>query len=228
MVYLLPGILMKRCHFQVLNLILSLNEGKLKIIQVTNKFLIFLVLLSFPLSSYTQELKYNVIKNGKIIGKMIVTRVKSDSLTQMKLHSQVKTNLLVKMHVNSLEESQFKNGMLIYSTISREINGVKQINRQIKWSGHAYQLYEDGQTATIQTTPIFNNIVQLYFEEPHNRKVVFSESQKKWVRITKISESKYKMTLPDGNHNEFFYRDGICTKVVVHNTFFNAIFLLTK
>lgn len=192
------------------------------------KTLLLLFMTVFSVSGECQELKYDVIKSGKTIGKINLTRVTNQAYTQMKLHSQVKTSLLVKMHLNSWEESHFKNGMLTYSSVIRELNGREQINRQLRWDRNAYQAHEDGKKTRLQIAPISNNIIQLYFEEPVNRTTVFSENQKKWVSIIKTGNNNYKLLLPAGDYNEFFYENGICTKVNVHNTFFKASFLLCK
>lgn len=191
----------------------------------------FFVVVGCSISSFAatgQQLAYDVIKGGQIIGKIKITKYQADSTTHMKLFSSVKTSLLVRINVNSWEESAFRHGTLIYSSLKREINGRNQIDRHIKWNKTAYDIWDDGKVGVIQSPPITQNIIRLYYTEPVTERRIFSESEKRWVPIEKVAAHHYRLLLSGGSYNEFFYTNGICSKVAVNNKFFKATFKLAE
>ncbi len=228
MIYLLIALLLKKNPRAVQWLIHRLLTIKFFGIHFIRRFFVVIGLSGLSFAAAGQQLAYDVIRGGEIIGKIVITRYETDSSTHMKLFSRVKSSLLVRINVDSWEESEFRNGRLINSSLRRVINGRNQINRYIKWNKNNYQICDDGKQVMIQSEPITHNIVRLYFVEPVNETRIFSESEKRWVPIQKAGDHHYRIMLSGGNYNEFFYRDGICSRVTVNNNFFKATFKLTQ
>jgi hypothetical protein len=227
MIYLLIALLLKKDNRVSRWLMQALLTTKLYGTRFLKRFFVLAGLSGLSSASTSQQLAYDVIKGGEVIGKITISRYNTDSATYMKLFSRVKTSLLVRISVSSWEESEYRNGTLVYSSLKREINGRRQINRHIKWNKNTYQLWDDGKLGVIQSEPITHNIVRLYFVEPVNETRIFSESEKRWVTLQKAGDHRYRIILSGGNYNDFFYKDGICSRVNVNNNFFKATFKLT-
>jgi hypothetical protein len=216
-------------------LILLLKRGKSKLATPCSLFgrmdarflktaVLFTVLCASALLLPAQELRYKIVKGGEQIGKLELTRGVTDSTTYIRLYSTSSAWILMQFEVNSWEECQYRNGYMVYYKGRREVNGRVKMNRQINRKGQAYILNEGTAQGPLHSEVITNNIMLLYYEEPVNRKKVFSEALKRWVDIRKTGLNSYQLLLDGGNYNEYFYENNTCTKVRVHTSLFNASF----
>jgi hypothetical protein len=138
----------------------------------------------------------------------------------MKMVSNVEMNFIVNIKVNTEEESFFQKGKLIYSNISRKVNGKEKVNKQTKAIGDTYQTSSDGKASSINNKFIDYNFILLYCNEPVNVQIVYSDNFQQFLHIQKLSEHKYKIDLPDGNYNYYSFLNGICHKVEIHHSFY--------
>ena len=183
---------------------------------------IFIVLLLFSISLHAQvqTREYNVSYKGDNVGKMEFYQNTTGDNVYMKMVSNVEMNFIVNIKVNTEEESFFQNGKLIYSNVSRKVNGKEKINNQTKAFGDTYQTSSDGKPGSINNKLIDYNLILLYCNEPVNVQIVYSDNFQQLLHIQKVSEHKYKIDLPDGNYNYYSFLNGICSNVEVHHTFY--------
>ncbi len=169
---------------------------------------------------------YTVLYKDDSVGSMKLYTRQSGEDTYMKMASNVEMRFVFRIEVKSEEEANFKSGKLISSKAYRQVNGKEKVNNQTKAVGNAYQTYCDGKTGCIQSKLITYNFLMLYAHEPLNIQKVYSDNFQQFVRIQRTSEHIYKIELPDGNYNNYFFKDGICNKVEVHHSFYSIIIKL--
>lgn len=176
-------------------------------------------------SLYGQTLNYDVIRNDKSMGQTVVKRIlKGDELTY---HLNTKTELRV-IFLFDIEydlKETFKNGKLISGSGFNTLNGSVQKETQMALKEKFYELVIDGIRTEIHETNITESVSEIYFEEPHHSKKVFSAYFGRYLNFEKVGERQYSLTSPDGT-NVYTYENGICTKVKVTRDFATFEFIL--
>jgi len=188
---------------------------------------IFLLILLQSIAAYGQEkiVRYNILHHGEVHGTMILRQQTIGKQVRLKAVSEVTARLLMKVTVKSIEEAVFENGVLVYSSLCRIVNGAEKINQQIQASGVSYKITEKDKTTMQNNYPINHSILFLYYQEPVNVAKIYSDNFKQFVGIEKVDSNKYRVEFPNGNINYYSYRNGICTNVEV-NQFYNIQFQL--
>jgi hypothetical protein len=146
----------------------------------------------------------------------------------MKTVANVKMNLIVNIKVNTEEECLFQSGKLIYSNLSRKVNGKEKANKQTKAVANTYQTFSFGKPGSVNDQTIDYNFSLLYCIEPVNKPAVYSDNFQRFINIQKVAEHKYKVELPDGNYNYYSFQNGVCTNVELHHTFYTVHVTLKK
>ena len=179
-----------------------------------------LLFLSFTTKELEQKIEYKVIFHGDSVGNMLVYKNKTGDNVSLKMVSNVQTRFIVKVKVKAEEVSSFKNGKLIYSNVSRIVNGKEKAAKQTKATGNTYQATSFGKPVAVENKPIDYNMSMLYCEEPLNKQTVYSDNFQKFLDIEKISLHKYKIVMPDGNYNYYTFQNGICQTAELHHSFY--------
>jgi hypothetical protein len=179
---------------------------------------------------YAQKvsLEYDILKKGDKIGLMKLTSQKEGNNFLIKMDSNVEINLLSSIVIQMHEEALYHKDKLIYSTGKRVVNGNIKADIQTKSSDNFYYLINKGKTSTLQVSTISNNLLLMYFKEPVNTEEVYSDTFQKFLKINHIQPHQIKLNLPTGDFNEYFFRNGVCNKVIIHSTFYTIEMQLKK
>lgn len=172
-----------------------------------------------------QELKFSVIHRGDTIGKMQLKKELQNDVTTIKVNSTVKTKILIAIRVITDEESHFRNGLLVYSLVNRKINNREPVIKKTRFENNVYHLSDGEKYKCLKGKEIRRNIICLYFNEPVAADSVYCDNQQQWAPVKKIGNNCYRVTMPDGNYNDFFYSKGVCTKVEISHSFYKITLL---
>jgi hypothetical protein len=161
-----------------------------------------------------QQLQYDIIWLGKV-GKLKISK------TQEKLFTLIETNSEVKIpfyKLNWVTSATMKNGQLWTSNYAQLLNDKRREFTDIAYvNDSSWQKQSDAAEKELIKIDHKFNVSDLYFEEPVNQNFVFSERFGKTVKIVDKGDGHYRLLLPDGNHCDFFYEEGICTNVKAKN-----------
>jgi len=216
------------------------NKGKVAVVapKIAKKYLPFvaailllIILLIFSTNSYSQNktFNYQIIRNGDKVGSLLFSEISTGDLDYLKMESDVKTRLIFTFTAHASEEAVYNNGILLRSSIYRRLNGTEKANKQHEVTGNRQYLIRTGKTSEFtKTYPITYNMLSLYSKEPENISKVYSDNFQTFLAIEKAAFHKYKITLPDGNYNYYYYKDGILNLVEVHHSFYSANIILTN
>jgi len=216
------------------------NKGKMagvapkiakKYLPFVAAILLLIILLIFSTNSYSQNKKFNyqIIRNGDKVGSLLFSETSTDDLDYLKMESDVKTRLIFTFTAHASEEAVYNNGILLRSSIYRRLNGTEKANKQHEATGNRQYLIRTGKTSEFtKTYPITYNMLSLYSKEPENISKVYSDNFQTFLAIEKAASHKYKITLPDGNYNYYYYKNGILNLVEVHHSFYSANIILTN
>ena len=180
------------------------------------------------LSGAAQDISrsYTIQYKGDDVGTMQLAAKRSGDDMYMRMTSNVAMHFIVSINVQSEEEATFKNGKLVYSKASRKVNGKQKVNNETRAAGDIYKTVCDNKTGSIRQKRIDYNFLMLYMHEPVDIHTVYSDNFQQFLIIRKTSEHAYKIDLPDGNYNIYFFKDGICNKVEIHHSLYTINMLL--
>ncbi len=170
--------------------------------------------------SQEQSLVYNVVYHGNQIGKMKVSQLKKGDDLYMKVNTNTSLRMILSIKVNQEEESHFRNGKMLYSTVKRSVNGKEKANRHTVSAANGYQLDKEGKRAAGSQAPIIYNVHLLLRNEPRNLQKVYSDNYQEYLSVEKLAEHKYRLKLPDGNYNIYYFRNGICEALEINHSMY--------
>jgi hypothetical protein len=143
------------------------------------------------------------------------------------MESDVKTRFVFTFTAHASEEAVYNNGILLRSSIYRRLNDSEKANKQHQVTDNRQYLIRTGKRSELtKTYPITYNMLSLYSKEPENISKVYSDNFQTFLAIEKVASHKYKITLPDGNYNYYYYKNGILNLVEVHHSFYSANIIL--
>ncbi len=199
------------------------------ILQYSKKSIyIILSLLLITAGLKAQNLQYAISKGGATVGVLKYSRNVVNNTILYKAETNVKVRFISLIAVNSKEESNFKDGVMQYSSVYREVNGHIKTNCHtgLNYGSYIIEDKKENEVKALNTYPITGSFLSLYYNEPANNTTIYSDSYKTLITIIKLEEHKYKVTLPDGSDNYYYYNKGICTKVEVVHTLYKLVFSL--
>lgn len=194
------------------------------------KAIVFTILLCLAQRSVSQEQKllYAIHHKGKKVGELSFRRQRSGARTLYNLQSEVNVRMLFAINVKTQEQAVYENELLQFSSVLRQVNGRQKTNRQIRNNGRGLTVSADGESHELKNYRVKYSALCLYSTEPVLYTNVFADNFQAFVPIVKMADHHYRITLPDGSSNDYFYEGGICQKVQVRSSLFDAEFILAS
>jgi hypothetical protein len=140
----------------------------------------------------------------------------------IRLESDINARLIFTLKARTIEESVFRENVMIRSSLYRELNGKEKVKSLTLLQGDQYLIKKPTRTEYFTNSLIRYNMLSLYFYEPRHVSQVYSDNFQQHLDIQKIADRHYRVHFPDGSHNEYYYEDGICTGIRVYHTFYSA------
>lgn len=178
-------------------------------------FILLFLLSQFSWSQNTR-LEYSIKRKGSEIGTMSFSQQLSGNKTAFKIESTIKARLVFLITIKALEEAIYENGIMTWSFLHRKMNGTEKLNKKTQLTGNSYLVTIDGRQKKMDSFPIRYSMICLYLQEPVTNTKVYSENFQTFLDIQKLGDHHYKIDFPDGNYNEYHYRNGLCSKVEVN------------
>lgn len=192
---------------------------------VARLMVLLLLALGCTLYAHTQtkSYSYSIKQNGKLIGTLNVKEAAAKGKVSFHVQSHVQTRFLIQFDIKAVEEAHFENNILVASTIRRTMNGSEKKDQSIVLQGNRYLVSNGDKKEALSIYPIRHTLLSLYLYEPVQFSQIFSDVFHRLLPVQKVAPHHYKVVFPDGAYNEFFYRQGVCVKIVLHNTLYKAV-----
>ena len=175
-----------------------------------------------------QSLQYAINRHGKRVGELTFKQVKESTKTTYTVESLVKVSILLSFTVQAWENSVYENDVLQSSSLVRKVNGKERTNKVIKTTGSGLTISNKNEEKVVKNYLVKYSTHCLYVAEPVSYTNVFSDNYQQFIPIQKLAVHHYKISFPDGGSNEYFYENGICKKVKVRSSLFDAEFVLVS
>ena len=185
---------------------------------------VFVMLLVFATKSFGQSKTHNyqIIRNGSKVGTLQFSEGLNGEIDHLKMVSDVKTRFVFTFTAHAIEEAVYQNGVLLRSSIYRTLNGSEKANKQHEANNKQYIIHAGERSEVTKNYPITYSMLSLYSREPEGINKVYSDNFQTFIPIVKLDPHKYKITLPDGNYNYYYYKDGVLVLIEVHHSFYSA------
>ena len=183
------------------------------------KTLITLLFMTVSLLLNAQVYQYKIIKDGKDIGEIEVKKIVEDSAIYYDITGKSTVTLFfsesIKYHLSSI----YRNGTMFYSSATIYVNNKVHFNSVVQQHDGYYVLTKKGhQTRFLK--PVIYSGAMLYFTEPTDINLIFSEIDNIEKEITKVSEHKYKIVNPKtDNVSVFNYVNGVLESADIDHTY---------
>src|SRR3954467_9674010 len=185
-----------------------------------------LLLQMINASAQNTELKYSIMMNGSSMGFVKVQRTDIADKTKLSLESKAKKHFILSFEIYETHTEVFQNNVMTTASVLRQVNGKTKINKQMNFTGANCVVASEGKASSISVKPVLWSVLNLYFAEPIKISEVFSDSFQQMLQIEELGNHAYKITLPDGNYNYFYYSNGICTKEIINHSLYTVQFIL--
>jgi hypothetical protein len=191
--------------------------------KATNLTLIIVLLgTTMSLAAQEKKLEYNIKRNGDVVGNIHFSQGVTGTRTVLTMESEVNTRFIFNFKAKAKEEVIYDNGIMTWSSIFRKLNGNVKIDKKTRANGNAYTVYKGSKTETLNNYPIRYNMLSVYVSEPVNITKAYSDNFQQQIDIQKIADHHYKIKFPDGNYNEYFYTNGVCSRILIHHSMYSA------
>jgi hypothetical protein len=186
--------------------------------------LTLIALLSTAISTQAQQNKfeYSIKRNGDEVGTVHFTQGIAGDRTVLTMESEVNTRFIFNFKAKAKEEAIYDNGVLTWSSIFRKLNGRVKVDKKTKATGNTYTVYKENKKEILNNYPIRYNMLSVYISEPIDVTQAYSDNFQQQVTIQKMADHHYKIKFPDGNYSEYFYTNGVCSKVEIHHSLYRA------
>lgn len=173
-------------------------------------------------SAQEKRLAYDIKRNGDVVGNIHFIQRVAGSRTVLTMESEVNTRFIFNFKAKAKEEAIYDNGIMTWSSVFRKLNGSVKADKKTKAVGNAYTIYKGNKTEIVKNYPIRYNMLSIYITEPIDVSKVYSDNFQQQIDIQKIATHHYKIKFPDGNYNEYYYTNGVCSKVEIHHSMYRA------
>jgi len=174
------------------------------------------------INAQQKKLEYSIKRNGDVVGNIHFIQGIVGNRIVLTMESEVNTRFIFNFKAKAKEEVIYDNGIMTWSSIFRKLNGNVKVDKKTKATGNAYTVYKGSKTETLNNYPIRYNMLSVYINEPVNITKVYSDNFQQQIDIQKIADHHYKIKFPDGNYNEYFYINGVCSKIEIHHSMYSA------
>ena len=189
---------------------------------VSKAFPLLLSLATLCASAQERRLAYAIKRNGDVVGNIHFIQRIAGTRTVLTMESEVNTRFIFNFKARAKEEAIYDNGIMTWSSIFRKLNGNIKADKKTKAVGNTYTIYKGNKTETLKNYPIRYNMLSIYLSEPIDVSKVYSDNFQQQIDIQKIAAHHYKIKFPDGTSNEYYYTNGICSKVEIHHSMYRA------
>jgi hypothetical protein len=203
---------------------------KMKLFYVVRIFFLIVVAFLLVLISKAQEknFAYTIKRNGNKIGNLTVKEIKEGNKINLRLQSDIKVSFIFNFSAKGIEEANYDNGMLMYSSVYQKFNGNERVNKQIRFVNDAYVINNNGKEERFDNVRIYYNLLCIYSHEPLSTVFIFSDRFQKFLPIQKLEEHHYRIKFPDGSANEYWFENGVCKKIDVDHAFYSVVMELNR
>lgn len=186
--------------------LLNIKGNGNAILVIGSIFLWVLFASPYP-SDPSEQVGFDIIFKGKKVGKVEATKTPKSGGMHYNIQSQVKISIIKTFQIDFSLKNQYWNSGLEEARIKNTVNNNIRDYSTLDWQGDHYHVTKQNESFKLNKKQARFSTACLYFEEPQERSTVFSENYLDYIPIEKIEQNQYKLKLPSGNSNLYYYNE---------------------
>ncbi len=188
------------------------------------RVLIYIATVLLSTLSFTQTRNYDVLLGDKIVGSVVATKsIIGDEVTY-KTDFKIKIRVFKTYNINSVSTVTFKSGKLTKGNTlvykDNELDDETIIFRE----GLKYFQQKSDEKKEITSADILTDVTKIYFHEPIKQSDIFTMRYLDFGTMTKLEEGGYKLKLPNGDVNKYYFEGGMLDKIIANRTLYKLTF----
>lgn len=172
-------------------------------------YLHLILLLSFMGAKPIDELRYDVLHNGKTVGEFKAYMTVDGVHTTYVNSTDIKAKIVAAVRVNVKIQSTYKNNELEHSKVNVSVNGKPYSSSLTKRVGNQYQFYKDDKLKSTLVGPIMYSAALMMFKEPSGIAAAYSEEGGSFHAIEKSVANVYEKLNSRGRKSIYHYKNQI-------------------
>lgn len=196
-----------------------------------NRLILIIMVLSLLVScilfSQSRLLNYKIIRNGNESGWVKLNKNVNGKTSIISMASEIKIKMIILFTVISNEYVESKDTQLIHCYVFRKVNGSIKADVHTRFTGNTYEKESASGKEKLNFQPAGFTVLDLYFQEPSGVAKAYSASHQQNLSIKRQKAGVYKLYLPNGDTNEYYYENGLCVKVKIDHSLYSVEFVLT-
>lgn len=168
----------------------------------------------FPDSNTSSVQNFVVYYKSSKVGTLKTIQTKKDTEVSYHLHSEVKIMMVAEVNIVEDMKDIFKDGKLENSVYRRSINKDEKANNTVVREPAGYVISKDGKKQNVMKGPIDLTVMSLYYQEPADQAMIYSQSFQQVLKIKKLQPHLYELKIPNGSSTTYQYKDGKLQTVV--------------
>ena len=188
------------------------------------RVLIYIATVLLSTLSFTQTRHYDVLLGDKIVGSVVAIKsIIGDEVTY-KTDFKIKIRVFKTYNINSISTVTFKSGKLTKGNTlvykDNELDDETIIFRE----GLKYFQQKSDEKKEITSADILTDVTKIYFHEPIKQSDIFTMRYLDFGTITKLEEGGYRLKLPNGDVNKYYFEGGMLDKIIANRTLYKLTF----
>ncbi|PSR13919.1 MAG: hypothetical protein DA408_12080 [Bacteroidetes bacterium] len=157
-----------------------------------------------------QQLHFDAYLGNDHIGTMIVSRSEKAGTVTYSSVTDLTVKYIISVDLDLAYSASYENNRLLTTSFKYLRNQKTRESCYGKLVGSTFSTYFEDHTERVETTSINQSLLAAFFEEPTNRREVFSERWGVNIPLTRMGDQKYRIILPDGKESHMTYAGGQC------------------
>lgn len=175
--------------------------------------------------SFGQTLNFDIYKGSQKIGDLTVEKTTSQNKVRYEANSESYFRIIFENEWITRSSAEFVNEELAYCMAKTIHNGKVKEHTITKKTGDSYTYYQHPDVSVKKKSlPFHHSTLGLYYFEPKETKMVFSENFQQLCPVKPLGNNTYEVTLPEGKINHYVYQNGQLMEIKVFRTLVDLSF----
>ncbi len=188
------------------------------------RLLVYISLGLLSTLSFAQIRNYDVLLGDKLVGSVLAKKTIVGNEITYKTDFKIKIRVFKTYDINSISTVTFNNGKLTKGKTLVYKDNELDDETVIFRDGGKYFQKESDKNKEITSKDILTDVTKIYFQEPLKQSDIFTMRYLGFGTITKLEDGSYKLKLPNGDVNRYYFKGGMLDQIIVNRTFYKLTF----
>lgn len=181
-------------------------------------YTLFLLASFTPPESSVHRLHYRIINDGKVIGEIHASRSVHGDQVIYDVETKMDVKVLISQRIAYTSRAVYENGILQSSSSKSYLNDKLHQFCITTLKGNRYAIKIDKYERSLARYVNYSGVL-LYFKEPLNVSLVYSEMSGQDNKIRKATYGQYILTnTKSKKENRYWYKGGILERAMINHT----------